>query len=176
MKACSKTSHIFLATWLISSFATGCALFRENKGPPPTFASQERAFFAPYDSVWRATQLALQYYPIRVNNMDTGTLETDTIRGYKAWTPPHNPNQASGGYSYYLSIRLIKGNVNGSDATKVNIMKHATLSADFFTDPQKLPSDTLEEKVLLYRIGRELQIDKLLEKAQKNTTSKGLGS
>ena len=61
-------------------------------------------------------------------------------------------------------------------ATKVTLTKDVTLQSDFFSDPKFLPSDGLEEKTILYRIGREIQIERALAKAQKKQNLKVPGS
>jgi hypothetical protein len=151
---------------------SGCALFRENNGPPRSFTPREQLYYASFDNVWRCAQLALQNYPMRINNMDVGIIETDVLRGYKIWTPPYSPGIASGGLGYYLSLHLVKGTIDGRETIKVSVVKNLELHTDFFADPKKLASDGLEEKTILYRIGRELQIEKALEKAQKKAKPK----
>jgi len=147
------------------SFISGCALFRENSGPPPSFAPRDQFFFSSFDNVWRCAQIAMQAYPMRINNMDSGIIETESIRGYKVWTPPFSPEATSGGLGYYINIHIVKGVIDGRDTIKVSVSKNIEITPDFFSEPKKLPSDGLEEKAILYRIGRELQIEKALEKA-----------
>lgn len=167
-------SPILRATlWIFSLLLTGvvstaCALFGPTRGPEPTYSPRENVFFAAYEEVWRASQLALQNYPMRVNNMDLGVLETDIIKGFSAWTPPHDPEQRrSTGLSYKLSVRVIRGNVDGKEAHKVTIKKDIQVQRDFFSNPEPRPSDGLEESVILYRIGREILIERALQQAQK---------
>jgi hypothetical protein len=50
----------------------------------------------------------------------------------------------------------------------VNIAKLIERKRDFFSDPEILPSDGIEEKVIFYRMERELIIDEALKKALKN--------
>ncbi len=147
----------------------GCALFRENAGPPPSFGPREQVYNGAYDSIWRATQIVMQSYPLRVNNMDGGMIETESIRGFKGFTPPYEPNTTSAGLSYALTVRLVKGFVNDKDTVKVSILKSIELTPDFFSEPKRFPSDGMEEKMLLYRIHREMQIEKAMEKAQKKS-------
>lgn len=167
MKTCLRKSHTFLVIFLSFSFVSGCALFRENSGPTPSFTPRDQFFFSNYDNVWRMAQIAMQAYPMRINNMDSGIIETESIRGYKVWTPPFKTELPSGGLSYYINIHIVKGMIDGREAIKVSVSKNTEITQDFFSEPKKLPSDGLEEKAILYRIGRELQIEKALEKALK---------
>lgn len=159
-----------IAPILFSLLLGGCALFKENSGPPPSFGPREMIYYASYDEVWRATQLALQNYPMRINNSDLGILETDTIRGLNVWTPAHINEKPTGGLSYKLVAKVIRGNLASKPAQKVSIVKEIRLQNDFFAEERPQPSDGLEEKSLLYRIDREIKIDRALQKAAKKST------
>ncbi len=145
----------------------GCALFEERKGPPTFYGSREETFFATFEEAWRASNLALQAYPLRVSNMDQGILETDTIHGFKVWVPPYKPDAASAGQTYHLTLRVIKVAHEDRQAIRVLLLKDTEVQVDFFSDPRSVASDGLEEKAILYRIGREIQIERALAKAQK---------
>ena len=110
---------------------------------------------------------------MRINNMDSGIIETEAIRGYKVWMPPYKSDIGSGGLSYYLNVHIVKGLIDGREAIKVSIAKNIENTTDFFSEPKKLPSDGLEEKAILYRIGRELQIERALEKVLKSKKADG---
>jgi hypothetical protein len=152
---------------------SGCALFEERSGPVMTFGPREQVFYATYDEVWRAANLVLQPYPLRISNMDQGVLETDAVKGFKVWTPPFKPDGATAGQSYKLTIKILKGKFTGRAATKVTVLKDATLQHDFFSDPKPVASDGLEEKSLLYRMGREVQLERAIAKAQKKKRKSG---
>ena len=147
----------------------GCAL------PPSSGGDQgprEKVFYAKLDHVWRAAQLVLQKYPMQVIDMDKGLLKTAFIKGDDIWVAPHKKNIKLGnGLRYQLRVRIVEGHVRGYVATKVTVHKEISLKRDFFSAAELIPSDGLEEVAILYRIGRELQIDKALERVQKKKSS-----
>jgi len=161
---------------VILSTLTACALFAERPGPATYTGPREQVYYATYEEVWRATNLVLQPYPLRVSNMDQGILETDGIRGFRIFTPVYKRESTSSAEQYKLVARVIKGSLERKAATKVTLTKDVTLQSDFFSDPKFLPSDGLEEKTILYRIGREIQIERALAKAQKKQNLKVPGS
>ena len=110
-------------------------------------------------------QKTLARYPIKVNNVDAGIIETDDIKGLKVWSPPHKPKVRQPGLRYHFKIALIKGERNGKDATEVTIEKFLRINKNFFANEKRLPSDGLEEEGLHYRIQRELTIEKALDAA-----------
>ncbi len=125
---------------------------------------QEKIFRAPYDDIWRAVQLAMATYPIKVNNQDAGVLETESIRGDSAWVSPGQKHPPAGGYRYKIIVRVVKGKTEKNlNAGRVTILKSGEIQRDFFSSFEKLPSDGLEELAVMYRIERELSIDKALK-------------
>jgi len=124
-----------------------------------------RVFFAKYEDVESALKIALLKYPQRVDNTEAGIFETDYVKGDARFKPPHQNVEYSSGYRYRLIVRLVKGKSVKRPAVKVSITKHIELVRDFFAEPEIIPSDGLEEAVILYRIGRELTINRALQKA-----------
>lgn len=162
------TRWISKLTFLILTMQlSACALFEERSGPPTSFGPRDQVYYATFEEVWRATNLVLQPYPLRVSNMDQGLLETDLIRGHKVFNPPFKvPSTAA--ESYRLIIHVIRGNLENRAATKVTVLKSTEVQVDFFSDPKRdIPSTGLEEKFILYRIGREVVIERGLAKIQK---------
>lgn len=125
-----------------------------------------KVFYASYDNVWRAAQLALKY-PVAVNNMDNGLLETDFIKADDGFIPPSDSKIPSSGIRYKITMILVKGKVDGRESVRVTINKLIEKKRDFFADAETLPTDGLEEMVLFYRMERELTIDEALKKAAK---------
>lgn len=125
----------------------------------------QKVFYFPYDSVWRAAQLAVKY-PISVNNMDNGILETEFIRASEGFSSPVEESQPSSGVRYKITLVLAKGRVNNKESVRVTITKAVEKNRDFFSESEALPSDGLEEKVIFYRLERELVIEEALKKAK----------
>lgn len=129
-----------------------------------------RSFKAPYETVWRATQQAMLNYPMNINNMDTGHLQTLFITGKHRFQPPHKQKEVlPSGFQYRLNINIIKDEER--ESSRVIISKEARLQKDFFSDPKDMISDGFEEKSILYRIKREILIEKLLKKILENKSN-----
>ena len=146
----------------------GCSTFDPDNDGTDTEAQsggpRELVFREPFESVWRAVQYALVKYPIKLADMDAGVLETDYVKGDAAWQSPHVRKPPSGGRKYKLNVRVLKGRVGESQAaTKVIISKRIEIQRDFFSPIESRPSDGLEEISVLYRVRRELEIEKLVK-------------
>lgn len=98
--------------------------------------------------------------------MDAGFLQTLYITGKNRYIPPHKEGTTlPSGYQYRLNINIIKG----ENKSKISILKEARLQKDFFSDPEDLGSDGFEEKLLIYRISREIKIENLLKRAHETS-------
>lgn len=154
----------FLMAGLLSSCAGSPVPTRKEK-VIRKFVNQ-KIFYFPYDGVWRAAQLALKY-PIAINNMDNGVLETDLIKADDGFLAPGEARTPSSGVRYKITLVLAKGKVDGRESVRVTVSKSIEKKRDFFSDPETLVSDGLEEMTIFYRIERELLIDEALKKAAK---------
>jgi hypothetical protein len=124
--------------------------------------SNEQEYKATFEETWRAVQQAIISYPLKANNMDIGQIQTASIRGSNQFKPPDQlKGAAANGHRYSLTINVVKGGVK---KTRVTIAKDTMVYRDFISDAEEKVSDGLEEMVLLYRIGREIDIEKALVK------------
>jgi hypothetical protein len=130
---------------------------------PPVTEPQARVYYSSYDEVWRSVQLALRKYPVHLNNIESGLLETDYIKGDKLFSEPIE-TRAKLGMRYRLTIRAVKGKINDKPAIKIVCTKTPEIQRDFFTGYQPTATDGLEEDLILYRIGRYLEMDHMLSK------------
>lgn len=157
---------LLISSFFVLMWGSGCA------SPPPTKnaerilrkSNNQRIYFASYESVWRAAQLALKY-PIAVNNIDNGTLETEFIKALDGFEAPEVNKEPSSGVRYKINLLLTKGKIDGRESVRVTINKRIEKKRDFFSEAEPIASDGLEEKVLFYRIERELAIDEAIKKA-----------
>lgn len=133
---------------------------------PRTF---EREYAANFDETWRAVQQSIISYPLKINNMELGQVQTTSIRGNAQFKPPHEAKLKSGGHRYNLSINVLK---ISQGVTRVSILKDVNVFRDFVSRPETKGSDGLEENMILYRIGRELEIEKVLLRDSKKREAK----
>lgn len=153
---------------LVIILGTGCSLFDRQPDPENAILKQsihQKVFFASYDSVWRAAHTSIKY-PIASENQDTGYLETEYIKGIDGFIPPETPKSPSAGIRYKLIFNFAKGKTEGRESTRVTIEKKMERLRDFFSEADAMASDGLEEKVLFYRIEREIVIAEALKKVQ----------
>ncbi len=144
----------------------GCSLFDKKPSAHARMAqiNKQKVFFANYDQVWRAAHAVLKY-PIAQENQDTGVIETEYIKGIDGWLPPNEQRPPSSGIRYKLTLTFAKGKTEGRESTRVTIDKKVEILRDFFSEPEYMETDGLEEKIIFYRIERELIINEALRRA-----------
>jgi hypothetical protein len=157
---------LFLLLALSLSTLGACVENRPIEDPPLT-EPEARVYYDSFDEVWRAVQLALRKYPVHLNNIESGTLETDYIKGDKLFTEPVE-GRMKAGMRYKLTIRAVKGRIDEKSAIKIVCIKTPEVQRDFFTGYQPITTNGLEEKTILYRIGRYLEMERILSKVQPN--------
>jgi hypothetical protein len=130
-------------------------------------------FVGKYEEVETALKQAMIRYPQRVDNTEAGIFETDYVKGETRFKGPHQMHvNYTSGYRYRMIVRLVRGKKDGRQAVKVVVLKDAELIRDFFSPPDPQPSDGLEERVILYRVRRELEIARGLQRANQRANQK----
>ncbi len=148
----------------LSFFISGCATSGSDKKELLKTPAPQRIYYSDYDAVWKAAHTILKY-TIANENQETGFLETDYIKGVDGWLPPEETKPPSAGLRYKINISFVRGKADGRNSTRVTIEKKNEVLRDFFSEAEILPTDGLEEKVIFYRIERELIINEALRKA-----------
>ena len=121
-----------------------------------------KVFYADYQQVWRATMLALENYPIDMENNEKGYLKTESIQSETIWKFPFFRDKNFNSFKYRLHIKLVKGHADSLSMVKVLVLKKIFIRKGFMNNPERVPSDGLEEKTILYRILREINIEQAI--------------
>ncbi|MEK6773487.1 MAG: hypothetical protein AABY64_06080 [Bdellovibrionota bacterium] len=151
--------------FLMASALSACATLepQANKTKVSRQTTPQRVYYANFDQVWRAAHTVIRY-TIANENQETGYLETEYVKAVDGWLPPDSEKKPSAGLRYKLIVSFSKGKVDSRDSTRVTIEKRIEVLRDFFSEPETVTSDGLEEKILFYRFERELLITEALKK------------
>lgn len=127
----------------------------------------KKSYRASYDNVWNATLKVLdsRKYSFPTANKDAGYIETEFVQGKS-----EKEFYTSGGERYpkdlkwKLKLWLVRRNTRKqSGPIRVRIEKEVFASGGFLESWHKTRSDFMEEHVILYRISRTLEIDKMVD-------------
>lgn len=182
----------FLVLSLAAAGLTGATLARATparaapaRGSVLTLSNKPhmRLYEAKLYDVWRALQKVVAHYPLEVNNIDQATIETEKLAQQKHWPTFYLTSQQTKPGYYRIKIQLVQSPISQSPAVKssaaksladrlsaaaqnkvqVWIQKTIFKQSDFFSTPQSLPSDGMEEVALYYRLDRELYLKQLTQ-------------
>ena len=106
--------------------------------------------------------LALEDYPIEVENNEKGFLKTEKIQIETIWKFPFEREDILTAAKYTIHVKLIKGKIKSRPVVKVRVLKKIFEQKGFIEEPKKVPSNGLEEKTILYRILREINIEQAI--------------
>lgn len=155
--------------WIYSFlfFILGCTHFNSDSVDESSKGIPKKVFLAPFDQVWRAVQIVMLPYPALLNSPDEGIYETDYVKGDQVWVAPHKQKKSNVGHRYKIYVFVAKGKLQDQDAIKVSVKKSEEKVIDIISNPKPIESDGLEELEILYRIKRELIIDRSLKAVKK---------
>jgi|694.fasta_scaffold58377_6 hypothetical protein len=159
-----------LAVLAISVVLFGCA--SQQTGAP----FQTRLYVGTYDDVWLACLKALNDYPLKVSNKDSGKIQTETVNG------PYNelvltypaPLELPEKFRYSLKFNFAKlvSEKTNKPLVRVRVIKELEQFQDFYTGWLSYPSDGLEEKILLYRVQQVLNMEKAISQSEQKKSKK----
>ena len=153
------------------AFLGGCASAPVTKRPLDLPFDQ--IYRGTYDTVWNATVRVLDIYSITVASRESGLLQTEysDFRYNRDLFDHPDKDDRLEEVRYRLKIKLSKGMVSqtGEPAVRVQVTKELEEYKNFFTDWTRIPTDTLEEKVILYRVNQRMRIAEALKKKTTGT-------
>ena len=125
-----------------------------------SLASSKRVYNANKDEVWRALLISLSSYPLDKNNYESGDIQTAKISEGQYWKQHNQETSPRNKYSMYFQVFN-----ESNQRTSVTAKKTLVRAGDFFDEERELKNKGVEEAVILYRIHRELLVDRYVKKA-----------
>ena len=130
-----------------------------------------RIYQANYEYTWKVALAEMQRYPLSIINKEAGTITTEQIPAisdrYESQSVIDNLEPRSN-VRYYIDIRIRElPPENGVPQSEVSATKYVVQLSQFGA-PKPLQSDYMDEKVILHRIKRLLELERLkLERNRK---------
>jgi len=147
-------------------FLTAC-----SSTPPVPYSSTSsgsepvtRIYFANYDYTWKAALKELQRFNLKLVNQDSGIIVTEDMTGYST-------GFVRSQFRFYFDVRIdALPPENGLPQTKISITKFIYKMGGL-SQEKSVKSNFIDEKVILYRVKRLLEIErKKLERAGNQST------
>jgi hypothetical protein len=158
-----KLAHLFI--YLCLGYFSSCASIDSIHNKKGLY--RESVYSGSYDRVWKAAEKSLENYVLSNNNSEAGIIQTDWIRGDDIWSPPTATKRPSSGQRQRITLFFTRGKSGGASSIRVQVKKEAEIIKDFVSEPETLISDGFEEVNILYRIERELNITKEINRIER---------
>jgi hypothetical protein len=105
-------------------------------------------------------------FDISLNNIESGVIKT-------RWMDNTQEVNFADSFSTNDAVKGFRG---GREVTKVTIYRRQLVEQDFLTGWKEIPSDAIQEKVILYRISRLIKIAGELRKIDEAKEKEALES
>ena len=159
-------------------FELGCVTaYRKSIGEDSS-RQFERIFLADFDTSWQSVSESLKAYHLDVNNQEGGFIQTRWADN----TAEKNFTDSFGTSNAYLKAKIRfrvnvskgYGGLSEKSAVKVSVEKEQIVQQDVLEGWRLRETDEVEEKTLLYRIGRLILIKLKLARLEAEKTRREL--
>jgi hypothetical protein len=144
----------------LAALSTGCMTAYKRQVAAEQETPQQRVYLADYNNAWQAVLDAMKSLRLEVTNREGGYLQTqwtdNTVE--KSFIDSFGMAGAVLKARYRFKVTVTRGFYNGQPSVRVSVLKDQVVQRDLLEGWRTLPSDTVEENTLLYRIGRLITI------------------
>lgn len=162
------TPAILLALAAPLALSSCMSAYRQTVGADD-IQTFRRIYFTDLDTAWQACLEALKDDALDVSNRDSGFLETKWTDNTEQLTIRDSfvEGDIAADARYRFRINVSKTFFNGKPAVKVSVRKDQIVERDVLEGWRYIQTDSVEEKTLLYRIGRLIYMKMKLAKAER---------
>ena len=146
--------------FVILAASSGCSsAYKKSQGGDPAQVFT-RIYFTPLPVAWQATLEAIKSLRIDVSNREGGYIQTRWTENSaeKKFIDSYGAQNSYLKAQYRFRITVAQGFYNGESSVKVSVQKEQLVQRDILDGWQPVETDSVEEKTLLYRIGRLITI------------------
>lgn len=169
---------------LVLGFGSSCMSAYKKSVGADTQQVYSKVFATDINTAWQSVLDSFKSIRLDVSNRESGLVQTR----WQDNTAERNFSDGDGLTFPYMKaqfrfkVTLSKGIYKNTEAVKVTVLKEQLVKRDVLEDYRPLESDSLEEKTLLYRIGRiiylkmkmaKLEEDRLNQQIQQASSAPG---
>ncbi len=161
----NKLSVIFLSILLLGS----CASYEKFKLITEELEIPSEIYVADYNQTWQAVIQVMKRYDISYQNQESGKIKTRWMDNTLQvnFTDSFGNSDAIKAAEFKLLVNVAEGYSYGRKVTKVTVYKRQRIEHDFLQGWKEKQPDGIQEKTLLYRIGKLIEIDTKLKELDK---------
>lgn len=158
-------------TLLISLFISliGCSSYEKYRQITEELEIPAKIYKADFNQAWAAVIQVMKRYDIAFSNQEAGKIKTRWMDNTLQvnFTDSFGSNDKVKAAEFQLLINVAEGFSYGRKVTKVTVYKRQRVEQDFLQGWKEVPTDGIQEKTLLYRIGVRIENDNQLQEIDK---------
>ena len=157
--------YLLLITLLFSS----CSSYEKFKMITEELEIPSEIYAADYNQTWQAVIQVMKRFDISYQNQESGKIKTRWMDNTLQvnFTDSFGSSDAVKAAEFKLMVNVAEGYSYGRKVTKVTIFKRQRVEHDFLQGWKEKQTDGIQEKTLLYRIGRLIENDNKLKEIDK---------
>ena len=154
---------------LVFLLISSCASYEKFKAITEELEIPSKVYGSDYNQTWQAVIQVMKRFDISYQNQESGKIKTRWMDNTLQvnFTDSFGSSDAIKAAEFKLLINVAEGYSYGRKVTKVTIFKRQRVENDFLQGWKEKPTDIIQEKTLLYRIDRLINIDKKLKEIDK---------
>lgn len=171
-KSLGKTLKQNKSKFFILGFAlciNSCSSYKQFKYVAEEFEIPAKVFKTTFNETWQAVLQHMKRYDLKLQNQEAGIIKTRWIDNTLElnFSDSFGSSDAVKAARFKLIINVVKGFSGAKEVSKVTVYKRQLVEQDFLQGWKEVPTDGILEKTILYRIERNLYIDKSLKQIEE---------
>lgn len=158
-------------TLIISLFISlfSCSSYEKYRQITEELEIPVKIYKSDFNQTWAAVIQVMKRYDIAYSNQEAGKVKTRWMDNTLQvnFTDSFGSNDKVKAAEFQLLINVAEGFSYGRKVTKVTVYKRQRLEQDFLQGWKEVPTDGIQEKTLLYRIGVRIENDNKLKAIDK---------
>ncbi|MDD0854066.1 hypothetical protein HBN50_13215 [Halobacteriovorax sp. GB3] len=158
---------LFLLSFLILFHS--CSSYEQFQYIVEEYEMPTQVFDSDYNLTWQAVIKIMSSYDLATKSQETGVLKTrwedNTMQ--MNFSDSFSVGDAVKAAKFKLIINVVKGYKGTREVSKVTIYKRQMIEKDFLQGWKVIRSDGIQEKTILYRIGRVISLEKKLKEIEE---------
>lgn len=160
---------LILIILLASTFLVNCTSYEKYKRITQELEIPARVYKADFNQTWAAVIQVMKRFDLAYTNQESGKIKTRWMDNTLQvnFTDSFGSSDAVKAAEFLLLVNVAEGFSYGRKVTKVTIYKKQRIEQDFLQGWKEVPTDGIQEKTLLYRIGVKIANDNKLRAIDK---------
>jgi hypothetical protein len=164
----NKVAKLFLSI-LCCLFLIQCASYEKFRYLTEDFEMPSEIYNADYNQAWQAVLQVMKKFDLALKNQESGVIRTHWIENTSElnFSDSFGSSDAVKSAKFKITVNVVRGYRTTREVSKITIQKRQLIEQDFLQGWKEIPSDGIQERTLLYRVKKYIDIDNQLKAIEK---------